>query len=256
MTDLSNSRESEKQSWIPAPAVGVISLFIPGLGQLLSRQIQRGLLLLGSTVTIILLLGWRINLLAHREPTAWAMITKAIRRRPFFIGLIVVCTVILWLWIALDAYRGARLRGARLRERAQRRTVAAASRLRGPVTRRRARVGIFVLIIFTFFSLGWQISEIDLVKMIAELPDAWPPLSRVLWPWAAAVTRETQEVSAGAEILVPCVESDQAIEGESVSDFSSLYKKNRKSYPFFLYIFRGYLLVRMRTLSISFPSFT
>jgi len=192
VTDSSISRESEKQSWIPAPAAGVISLFIPGLGQLLSRQIQRGLLLLASTVTIVLLLGWRINLLAHREPTIWAMITKAIRRRPFFIGLVVVCTVILWLWIALDAYRGARFGGPRPR---------------GGLKRRGARVGIFVLIIFTFFSLGWQISEIDLVKMIAELPDAWPPLSRVLWPWAAAVTRDTQEVRAGAEILVPCGEN-------------------------------------------------
>lgn len=192
MTDLSNNQKSEKQSWIPAPAAGVISLLIPGLGQLLTRQIQRGLLLLGSTVTIVLILGWRINLLAHREPTVWAMITKAIQRRPFFIGLIVVCTVILWLWIALDAYRGARLRDARLRS---------------AVTRHPARVGIFVLIVSMFFSLGWQISEIDPVKMIAELPDAWPPLSRVLWPWPAAVMRETQEVSAGAEILVPCGEN-------------------------------------------------
>ncbi len=184
MTDLANNQNRERRSWIPAPVAGIASLIIPGLGQLLSRQVQRGLLLLGSFVTIILILGWRITLLAHREPTAWAMFAKAMARRPFFIGLVLLCTAILWLWIALDAYRGAYSRG----------------QLRG-------RVGLFVLIIFTFFALGWQISEINPVKMIAELPDAWPPLSRVLWPWAAAVTRETQEVSAAAEILVPCDEN-------------------------------------------------
>jgi phosphonate transport system permease protein len=177
-----NNREEPRESKTLAAVAGILSLIIPGLGQIVARQVQRGLLLLGSTATIVFILSWRVRLLAHREPTAMAMLAKALQRRPFFIGLIIVCAVILWLWIALDAYRGAR-------------------------TRQRGRAGIFILIIFTFFSLGWQISEINPVKMIAELPDAWPPLSRVLWPWPAAVTRETQEVSAGADILVPCDEN-------------------------------------------------
>jgi phosphonate transport system permease protein len=89
--------------------------------------------------------------------------------------------VILWLWTAWDAYRQAQ-------------------------PDRRSGAGIFVLILILFFMLGWQIGEIDLGKAVRELPDAWPPLARVLWPWPAAVERETEEVRAGADILVPCGE--------------------------------------------------
>jgi phosphonate transport system permease protein len=66
---------------------------------------------------------------------------------------------------------------------------------------------IFIVVIIIFFTLGWQISQIDLYKMIKEAPDAVQPLSRVLWPWRAAVTRETEEISAGADILIGCDES-------------------------------------------------
>jgi len=168
-------------SRIPPAVPGVASLILPGLGQILLGRVQRGLLLLGSFVTIGLILGWRIQVLAHREPTALAMIEKALGRRPVFIGLILTCIVLLWLWNVWEAYQFAR-------------------------DLRRGRVGIFVVIVVAFFALGWQISEIDPVKMVAELPDAWPPLSRVLWPWPAAVTRDRQVVAAGADILVPCDE--------------------------------------------------
>jgi phosphonate transport system permease protein len=87
--------------------------------------------------------------------------------------------VILWLWIAWDAYQQAQ-------------------------PDRRGGIGVFVLVIALFFVLGWQTSEINLYKFVTELSDAWPRLSRVIWPWEAAVTRETETVSAGADILSPC----------------------------------------------------
>jgi len=139
-------------SLVPAPAAAIASLILPGLGQVLARSIQRGLLLFGSTLAIVAMLGWRIKLLAHLEPTAMAMLGKAFNRRPFFIGLIIACTVILWLWNAWDAYRQA-----------------AETHPRG--------FGIFVLVLFSFFALGWQISEIDVYKMIKEFPDATKPFS-------------------------------------------------------------------------------
>ncbi len=37
--------------------------------------------------------------------------------------------------------------------------------------------------------------------MIRNLPDALPPLSRVLWPWEAAITYKEDSVDAGAQIL-------------------------------------------------------
>jgi phosphonate transport system permease protein len=48
------------------------------------------------------------------------------------------------------------------------------------------------------------VSEINLYNFVTELSDARGPLSRVVWPWQAAVTRDTETVSARAEILTPC----------------------------------------------------
>jgi phosphonate transport system permease protein len=107
------------------------------------------------------------------------MLTKAFSRRPFFISLIFLCLFLLWLWNVWDAYRQV-------------------------AERRPGGFGIFALVLFSFFALGWQISEIDVYRMIREFPDATKPFSRVIWPWKAAVVREPILVTAEAEIQVPC----------------------------------------------------
>ncbi|MEE9307712.1 MAG: phosphonate ABC transporter, permease protein PhnE [Spirochaetia bacterium] len=168
-------------SLVPAPVAAIASLILPGLGHVLARSIQRGLLLFGSTLAIITMLGWRVKLLAHLEPTAMAMLGKALNRRPFFIGLVIACVAVIWLWNVWDAYRQA-------------------------AEKRPGGFGIFAMVLFTFFALGWQISEIDVYKMIRRFPDATKPFAKVIWPWKAAVTRDPIELRAAAEILVPCDE--------------------------------------------------
>jgi phosphonate transport system permease protein len=130
---------------------------------------------------MVALLAWRVNDLGRRQTGIVATFRKALERQPVFVGLMLVGVVVLWLWTARDAYRQAQ-------------------------TGRRGGIGIFVLVLVLFFVLGWQISEINLSKAVTELPDAWPPLSRVLWPWDAAFERESEVLSAGADILAPCDE--------------------------------------------------
>ena len=174
-------KDEPAPSWTPAPINGIASLLLPGLGQILARRIQRGLLILCSMASILGILAWRIVGLAHREPTPIAMLTKALGRQPLFIGLMLAGSILLWLWAAWDAYQQAQ-------------------------PDRHGGAGIFVLILVLFFTLGWQISEIDIYKAVTELSDTWPLLSKVLWPWEAATTLETETVQASAEILVPCDE--------------------------------------------------
>jgi phosphonate transport system permease protein len=143
-------------------------------------------LILGSLASIVGLLAWRIVDLAHREPTPLAMLTRAFNRRPFFIGAMLVGTVLLWLWSAWDAYREAQ-------------------------PGQQGSAFIFVLILILFFALGWQISEIDLYKAVTELSDTWPLLSKVLWPWGAATVRVTETLEAEAPIQVPCTDSPPAV---------------------------------------------
>jgi phosphonate transport system permease protein len=186
-------RQNSRPSRIPAPIAAFASLIVPGLGQVLGRSIQRGLLLFGSTAAIVAMLGWRIKLLAHLEPTAAAMLGKALGRRPFFIGLILACLILIWLWNISDAYRQVK-------------------------QQRRGGFGIFVLVLFSFFALGWQISEIDIYRMIREFPDATKPFARVIWPWKAAVERDRVLITAEASIQVPCSDTPlplpEEVEGE------------------------------------------
>jgi phosphonate transport system permease protein len=166
-------------SLVPPPVAGIASLVFPGLGQVLARQLQRGFVLIGSTITIVGLFVWRVNLLATREVGIIDKLGKAIVRRPLFVVPTLVGIVALWLWAAWDAYQQAQ-------------------------PQRRAGIGVFALVVLLFFALGWQVSEINLYKFVTELSDARGPLSRVIWPWEAAVTRDTETTSAGAEILTPC----------------------------------------------------
>jgi phosphonate transport system permease protein len=166
---------------VPPAVAGLASLILPGVGQVLVREVQRGLILLASLVSIIGLFAWRVSLLAPREAGVLAKLDKAISWRPIFIIPVLIGIVALWLWSAWDAYQKAR-------------------------TLRRGGIGVLALIVLLFFVLGWQVSEINLYKFVTELPDAWPQLARVLWPWKAAVTRDVETVSAGAEILSPCDE--------------------------------------------------
>lgn len=170
---------STPKSIVSAPVAAFLSAIIPGLGQVLATQFSRGLLLMAAFFSSSGLLAWRVYLLAHREPTAMAMFSKALGRRPFFVGLVMGSIFLIWLWNIRDAARQTR-------------------------PERRGGVGIFVLVVFVFFSLGWQISEINPYKAITDLPQALPPLSRVLWPWKAAFTYRTETVKAHANILIGC----------------------------------------------------
>ncbi len=179
MNDFGNH---QKRSAVRGPVAGAASLVVPGLGQIIAGQLRRGVLMCGSLGSFLVLFFWRIRLLAHREVGIVAQFAKAFQRRPLFIGMLTAGIVFLWLWNVWDAFRQAQI-----------------GKKRGN--------GIFIVVIMIFFILGWQISQIDLYKMITEFPDAIPPLSKVLWPWKAAVEREAEKISAGADILIGCDET-------------------------------------------------
>lgn len=167
----------KKDSPISAVPAAILSLILPGLGQIIARRIQRGLLLLGAMISIIGLLIWRIKVLGRLVDGFWPTIFKALDKSPVFIGFGILAVLGLWVWIAVDA---------------------------GRQTIREKQYGnaIFALILLVFFSIGWQISEIDIIKLTSDANEAWVPLSKILWPWEAAVTRDTDTLEAGAEMLV------------------------------------------------------
>jgi phosphonate transport system permease protein len=163
---------------VPPAAAAVASALVPGAGQALSLSVRRGILLLGSLLAILGMLAWRVKLLAPLEPTAFTSLVKALSRRPFFVGLMIALILAIWVFNVFDAWRQAS-------------------------KKRPGGFGIFALVLFAFFALGWQLSEIDVPKMIAKFPDAAAPFAKVIWPWQAAMTRDPVLLTAAAEIQVP-----------------------------------------------------
>ncbi len=175
-TTASNERLAVKTR-VPAPVAGIASLIVPGLGQAIIGQVYRGLLILAAVVSAGGILVWRIDDLGRRAEGAWDKFQKSIDLSPTFVILAIVFLALVWLLAAYDAYRTAK-------------------------RHKRGGSGLFAAVLATFFVLGWQISEIDVVKMVRQAPDALPPLSRVLWPWEAAIEYETATVGDSQQILV------------------------------------------------------
>jgi phosphonate transport system permease protein len=179
-----NDDASARPSPIGPPVAALLSLVVPGLGQFLAGDRRRGLLLFFSLGSSAGLLAWRVRLAARREDEAIKIFLKAIRLQPF-LAVLVAVVVALWLWIVWDALRQAR-------------------------SERRGGAGIFVLVLFVFFALGWQITEIDLYKAVTQISEAGPPLMKIIWPWARAITQDESYVTAQVKIATPCTDDPPA----------------------------------------------
>ena len=177
-----NNQETPPRPSLVGPQIAaLLSLILPGLGQVLARVERRGFLLFLSLGSSIGLLVWRIRLAARREDEAVAIFLKALSLQPFLI-ILVALVLALWLWIAWDAHRQAR-------------------------DGQPGGAGIFALVLVVFVALGWQITEIDLYKAVTQINEAGPPLMKIFWPWEKAVTEEESYVRAFAEIASPCGEN-------------------------------------------------
>ncbi|MDC7220588.1 MAG: phosphonate ABC transporter, permease protein PhnE [Spirochaetales bacterium] len=170
------SQDKEINVKVPSVLAAAASLVVPGLGQALARQIRRGFLILLSFITMTAILHSLAADLGRRAGVGWPALVRAFERRPAFMVMASLILLALWLLGIYDAYRCAK-------------------------DKKKPSTGIFALILIGFFIQGWQISEIDLVKMVKQAPEALPPLSRIMWPWDAAFERDTEVLDAKAMIL-------------------------------------------------------
>ena len=177
-------------SLAPPLVTALASLVVPGLGQFLARSVRRGLILFFSFLTVVGLVLWRFKITALRDTGWWNIFTKGLYLDPFLI-VVTVLFVILYLWIAFDAYSLAK-------------------------ERTKTPMGVFVMLAVMFFALGWQIGQINLVSFVSHADDALPALGKVGWPWEKAITYESVVLQAEADIEVPC--SDNPPPPNTVSD--------------------------------------
>ncbi|MFO7781868.1 MAG: phosphonate ABC transporter, permease protein PhnE [Spirochaetia bacterium] len=176
MGDIKPISRQRRKPFVSAPVAAVLSV-IPGLGQVFAREYYRGLLFFASFATAIALFVWRLHDIARRDDSLVDRFTKSFDLATGFIVLVLLFMLLLWALNIFDAFILAR-------------------------DGKRGRTGVFLALIATYFVLGWQISEIDVIRLVKEAPEALPPLSRVVWPWEAAITYETDTVQAAARILI------------------------------------------------------
>ena len=180
-----NKSDQQKSRLVPPIVALICSLLIPGLGQVLSRMWKRGLLLFAGFVSVILLLIWRANVASSigREVTGMVNVfAKAFRLQPLLIFVSVI-VVILYFWIAYDAY------------------LVAKKPVGNPI-------GVLIALIVVFFIFGWQIGEIDIYQMVTQADDAGPALARVLWPWEKAINYPEEYLIGETNFISPCDTTD------------------------------------------------
>lgn len=173
--------EEQKHSLVSPILAAISSLILPGLGQALGGSFRKGLLLFLSLVSLIALWGWRVRITARLEPTFIAAARKSFYLEPVIL-MVAISIGMVYLWNIYDAYMTAK------QERSTSGFV------------------LWMLILFAFFFLGWQISDIRPVVLVRDFKAALPNLKRVMWPWDRAISRPEELLTAMVEVQTPCVE--------------------------------------------------
>ncbi len=180
--------EQPRAPLVPAPLCFLASLLVPGLGHVLARAYRAGITIFLSFISLILLFNWRVNLassLGVVPETLTGKITKAISLEPL-LGFIGISVIVFYIWAAVDAYLKAKKWS-------------------------HPSIALFAWIIVVFFVFGWQIGEIDLVRMVRQASDAKPVLMSVIWPWEKARSYPETVNTVRTLIESPCSPTAPAV---------------------------------------------
>ena len=178
------AKKPQKPSLVPPFIASILSAIIPGLGQILARAYNRGIIILASFASIGGLLVWRIYDEGRRYVELKEIISKAYKFSPILM-VITVLLVLLYLWIIVDAYKAAKKSNK-------------GSRSYGS--------GILFFVLAILFLLGWQIGDIDMGDFFSQADDALPTIGRLMWPWKKAIERPEDILTITADIISPCQE--------------------------------------------------
>ena len=192
-TKVKKSGETKKESLVSPTIAGILSAIIPGLGQILARNLNKGLIIFGSLITSFGLLIWRIYDTGRRYKDINTIISKAYYLNPI-LYVITGLIVIAYIMNIVDAYKQAL-----------------------PAEKRSKLAGLLFLILLIFFVQGWEIGQIEPIAIIRDADEALPALSKVMWPWAKAVEYPEEFNKVYGEIQSPCTEEPFPV-GEEKED--------------------------------------
>ncbi len=85
------------KSAVPPQVAGILSLIIPGFGQIITGFWQRGVLIFLSMISMLGIMQWRITELGRRAGNGWPAFVHALERRPFFVIVMLLCIAAIWI---------------------------------------------------------------------------------------------------------------------------------------------------------------
>jgi phosphonate ABC transporter permease subunit PhnE len=240
---LTITKEPNKEK--TSPLHGLLSLVVPGLGQLVAGSAVRGISLFLSVLGLALLSIWTIAQRARfpdfalsaqvfalllAQCGALLLFLVALRYllgRFFFkdasgqaltqVGLAIV--YVLAVYLVADSFTGAAGAVADITQVFGMTGVMAAAALAAlwfwqAVDAARLAGGqpapslmpAILIACLLIFVLGWNITQIDLPKAVREYRDTQIILRRIAWPWRSAFEFEVRSQEATARIQAPCPE--------------------------------------------------
>lgn len=161
--------ESARQPKRSAAVAGLLAAILPGAGHYYAGQRVRGVSYFALACVVAALLYW-------------ANTTSDLALAPFIQIALFLLAAVAWLWQILSAI------------------AATAKRTFAPTA------GLVLALLF-FYVMGWQASDINLLKLFAPTPDTLKIFTEVIWPWDAAIQREQLVASANTPFASPCPEN-------------------------------------------------
>ena len=164
-----------------SPVLALLLAIIPGLGHLYAGRSGRGLLLLFTVPTLLVLTVWRMNVGGiNFIGSAVGSPSDAQVRAAYGMGFILfLLTALMYAWSLWDAFRCAQGR---------------------PLPGRSIFVGATV----AFFIIGWDVTQINVEKALTRLPEIRFRLLQLAWPWDNAFVRGEERIQSSVNIDVPC----------------------------------------------------
>ncbi|MBX3064221.1 MAG: phosphonate ABC transporter, permease protein PhnE [Anaerolineae bacterium] len=183
-TTITPTAETPQPRRSKSLVLALILAIIPGLGHLYVGKRGRGLLILFTVPSLILLTLWRMNVggANYVGPAAAAPSDAQLRAVYGMAFVLFLFTFLIYAWSLWDVVRC--VRGQPLPARL-----------------------VFIAGTLAFFIIGWDVTQINVEKALTRLPEIRFRLLQLAWPWDNAFVRGEERIQAAADIDTPCGET-------------------------------------------------
>ncbi|HLY25736.1 MAG TPA: phosphonate ABC transporter, permease protein PhnE [Aggregatilineales bacterium] len=178
---LTGAEKNNRELKLKANRVMALAL-IPGLGQVYSGRIARGLTIFGFMASVFALIMWRLTahgVINFSGPAAQGPDQSEINAVLGLTIFLSLCSLVIYIWSILDA--------------------------RGIALGKPRKVTSVILVgMVVYCAIGWDVTQIDFGKALRDLPILEKEIVPVAWPFSDVFEYGAVRTEAVAYVDVPC----------------------------------------------------